>query len=146
MRLPTPWIATAVLLVGLGSDPGASPEQDPRGPGDRVPVADDPVSRLENAIVFSSTVEPVGEPVGDTADAPGLPPAARGPVRLLGLVLVCALAPRRRAVTRIESSPTRGPPGRRPPSIASFPLVPSRIDNIPLDPPDRWSTGRGPPA
>ena len=142
MRLPTPWIATAVLLVGLGSDPGASPEQDPRGTGDRVPVADDPVSRLANAVVFSSTVEPVG----DTADAPGVPQAARGPVRLLGLVLICALAPRRRNVTRFESSPTRGPPGRRPPSIASFPLVPSCIDNIPLDPPDRWSTGRGPPA
>jgi hypothetical protein len=142
MRLPTPWIATAVLLVGLGSDPGASPEQDPRGTGDRVPVADDPVSRLANAVVFSSTVEPVG----DIADAPGLPQAARGPVRLLGLVLICAGAPRRRAVTRIESSPTRGPPGRLPPSIASFPLVPSRIYDIPLDPPDRWSTGRGPPA
>jgi len=137
MRLPTPWIATAVLLVGIESDPGASPEQDPRGTGARVPVADDPVSRLENALLSSSTAEPVC----DAAGAAGLPQEARGPIRLSGLALIGALVPRRRVATRLESSPTRGPPGRLLPSIASFPLVPSRIDNIPLDPPDRWSTG-----
>jgi len=95
-------------------------------------VADDPVSRLENALLSSSTVEPVC----DTSDAGGLPQEAPGPIRLPGLALIgAALVPRRRVATRLESSPTRGPPGHPLPSTSSFPLVPSRIDNIPLDPP-----------
>jgi hypothetical protein len=142
MSLAAPWVATAVLLVGLGSDPGGGPEWDSRGAGDRAPVADDPVSRLERTLVASASAEPVW----DTPDAPSLSQADRGPAPLGGLLLIGAVARRRRAATRLASSSPRGPPGRPGPPIASFPLVPSRIDNIPLDLPYRWSSGRGPPA
>ena len=141
MRSTTPWIATAVLLVGLGSDLGASPWIDPRPTEDRAPVSDDPMGRLEGALPGL----PYDEPVSDTQDSPGLPQADAGPTRLGALDLVGILAARRGPVTLLESSPTRGPPGRLGPSVASLPTVPSRIDTFPLDLPYCWSTGRGPP-
>lgn len=133
MRLAGLWIATAVLLGGLESDLGAE---------DSAPVSDDPVTRLASALPGSTQ----DESVGDTPDAPGLPPGEAGPTRLGALALVGVLAARRGTVNRLESSPTRGPPGDPGPPVASFPIVPSGIDTIPLDPPLRWSTGRGPPT
>ena len=132
--LAPPWIATLVLLAGLGSDLGAE---------DRAPVSDDPVTRIEGALPGSLQ----DEPVGDTPDASGLPQGDAGPTRLGALALVGVLAARRGPVNRLGSSPTRGPPGEPGPSAVSFPIVPSpsRIDKTPLDPPHRWSTGRGPP-
>ena len=130
-RLPTPWVATAVLLVGLGTDPGAE---------DRVSVSDDPVTRLESALPGS----PQDEPGSDTSNAPGLPPGDAGSTRLGALALVGTLAARRGRMNRIESLPTRGPPGDPGPPVGFFPLVPSRIDTIPLDLPHSRSTGRGP--
>ena len=130
LRLVTPWVAAAALLVGIGSDPGAE---------DRVLVSDDPVTRIESALLVSPQ-----DKMGDAAEAPGLPQGGdAGPIRLGALAAVVGLAVRRGSVNRLESSSSRGPPGDPGPPIASFPPVPSRIDNIPLDPPHRWSTGRG---
>jgi hypothetical protein len=142
MRPATPWIATAVLLVGLGSDPGASPVKDPRAADDRVPMAEDPVARLASALPDLAH----DEPLGSMPDSPGLPPADAGPTRLGALDVVGVPGARRWPVTPLESSPSRGPPGDLGLSVASFPIVPPRVDKIPLDPPYRWSTGRGPPT
>ena len=142
MRPATPWIATAVLLVGLGSDSGASSVRDPRSTDDRVPMAEDPVARLASALPDLAH----DEPLGSMPDSPGLPPADAGPTRLGALDMVGVPGTRRGPVTPLESSPSRGPPGDLGLSVASFSTVPSRIDKIPLDPLYRWSTGRGPPT
>jgi hypothetical protein len=44
LRLVTPWLVAAAVLVGLGSDPGAE---------DRAPVSDDPVTRIESGLPIS---------------------------------------------------------------------------------------------
>lgn len=133
LGLVTPWLPTAVLLVGLGSVLGA---------GGRGPVADQPVTRIERALPGS----PPDESMGAAPDAPGLPQGDAGPTRLGAVALVGVLAARHGPVTRPESSRTRAPPDEPGPAAASFPIVPSRIDKTPLDPPHRWSTGRGPPT
>jgi hypothetical protein len=131
LRLVTPWVAAAALLVGLGSDPGAE---------DRVPVSDDSVTRIESALPVSPQ-----DKVGDAPEATGLAQGGAGPIRLGALAAVAALAVRRGLVNRLESSSSRGPPGD-PGSAHRFLPAPSRSHNIPLDPPYRWSTGRGLPT
>ena len=105
-------------------------------------MAEDPVPRLESALPDL----PHDEPLGSMPDSPGLPPADAGPTRLGALDVVGVPGARRGPVTPLESSPSRGPPGDLGLSVASFPIVPPRVDKIPLDPPYRWSTGRGPPT
>jgi hypothetical protein len=104
-------------------------------------MSDDPVARLESALPDL----PRDEPLGSMPDSPGLPPADAGPTRLGALDVVGVPGARRGPATLFESSPSRGPPGDLGLSVAPFPTVPSPIDKIPLDPPYRWSTGRGPP-
>jgi len=142
VRPAASWIATAVLLIGLGSDLGASPGSNPRSTEDRVPASDDPVARLASAIPGP----PHDEPVDDRQDTPGLPPGGAGPTRLGVLALAGFLAGRRGLVTSHESSSPRGPPRGWGPCIASRPTVPSRIDRIPIDLPYRVGSGRGPPT
>jgi hypothetical protein len=130
LRLVTPWVAAAALLIGIGSDPGAE---------DRVSVSDDPVTRIASALLVSPQ-----DKMGDAPEAPGLPQSDAGPVGLGALAAVVGLAVRRGSVNRLEASSSRGPPGRSAihPSLFTRP-VPSRSHNIPLDPSYRWSTGRG---
>ena len=105
-------------------------------------MSDDPVTRLESELPGS----PQDDPVGATPDVPVLPQSDDGPIRLGALAFIGVLAPRRGPMDRFDSSPSRGPPGHPGPPAISFPLALSRIDNTPLDPPHRWSTGRGPPT
>jgi hypothetical protein len=106
LRLVTPWVAAAALLVGLGSDAGAE---------DRVPVSDDPATRIESAL-------PVSPPdkVGDAPEAPGLPSGDAEPIRPGALAAVVALVVRRTSVSRLESSSPRGPPGEPESAHPSF--------------------------
>ena len=97
-RLVTLWLATAALLVGLGSDLDTE---------DRGPVSDDPTTRLERALVGPTQ----DEPVGDAPAGPLLPQGDAGATRLGVVSLLGIAAAYHERVSRPESSPTRGPPG-----------------------------------
>jgi len=101
-------LATAVLLLGLGSDLGAE---------DRALVSDDPTTRLERALPGSTQDEAVGDgPAGSVR-----PADHAGPTRLGALPLLGFAANHHGSVSRPESSPPRGPPGER----AILPVVPA---------------------
>ena len=107
----TLWLATAALLVGLGSDLGAE---------DRGPVSDDPTTRLENALLGTTQ----DEPVGDAPAGPMLPQGDAGPTRLGALTLLGTAAAHPGSVSQAESSSPRGPPGER--AIRQVVPAPSR--------------------
>jgi hypothetical protein len=120
LRLVTPWLATAALFVGLGSDLGAE---------DRASVSDDPVTRIESAPPGSQ------DEVGDAPGAPGLPQGHAGATGLGALAAVVALADRRGHLGRLESSPTRGPPGESVRRFLPARPVPPRQDSARPAPP-----------
>lgn len=134
------WITAAVLLMGLGSELGTSPGNAPRPTEHRAPLSGDPMGRLVGPLPGSPSDEAAGDPEGSAC----LPPAGAGPTRLDALDLVGGPPAPGQLVTLLASSPPRAPPGGPAPSVAPFATVPSRFD-VSIDPPQRWSGGRGPP-
>ena len=91
-------LATAALLVGLGSDLAGE---------DRAPVSDDPTTRLERALLGPTQ----DEPTGDAPAGSGRPQDDAGPTRLVAVMSLGI------AATQAESpapAASRGPSKRKP--------------------------------
>lgn len=91
-------LATAALLVGLGSDLAGE---------DRPPVSADPTTRLERALLGPTQ----DEPKGDAPAGSGRPQDDAGPTRLVAVMSLGIAATHHGSLSQPESSPTRGPPG-----------------------------------